>query len=90
MKAWQLLSSPKNFCTRANARSNGGESVDATTIAACQWCLIGAVMRCYPDVPVRNAIFGRIKASRRIKHLSRWSDSHGWRAVHRLLKRLNI
>ena len=89
MKAWQLLSSPARFCKGVIALDKQGRAVDACSLAACRWCFAGALLRCYPVGLSITGIAHRLRMEIG-NDIGAWSDNHGWRAVHRLLKRLNI
>ncbi len=91
MKAWQLLSSRKTFCKARYAKDRNGLGVPPKHSSACAWCLVGAIQKCYP--PSKSS--GKASKARMALvligiSLEGWSDTHGWRAVHRLLKKLNI
>lgn len=47
MKAWELLSAPGAWCQGAMARDQSGDGVPIGSNAACRWCALGALTRCY-------------------------------------------
>ena len=91
MKAWQLLSSPKKFCKEVIAMDKHETPVMPLNRRACRWCLLGAVLRCYRTAVEQTEMLDRLQSEAIANgNFGKWSDTHGWRAVHRLLKRLDI
>jgi hypothetical protein len=89
MKAWQLLSGPDKFCKGELAQNREGENVYANSLAAVRWCLVGAIIRCYPE-PIRDELLDRIKRNVKAKCIAVWNDRYGWRKVRAVLKKLDI
>jgi hypothetical protein len=89
MKAWQLLSGPDKFCKGELAQNREGENVYARSLAAVRWCLVGAIIRCYPK-SIRDELCDRIQGNIKSKRLGVWNDRHGWGKVHAVLKKLDI
>lgn len=47
MKMIELLKGPECWTQGANARRPDGSGTDSRDPEACQWCLIGAFVKCY-------------------------------------------
>lgn len=43
-RAWGRIENPRNRCILAVARDVHGNSVSATSVDACKWCFIGALI----------------------------------------------
>lgn len=50
MKMHELLAKPENWTQGAPARNPSGDAVAGSNPEACQWCLFGAVNKCYPGL----------------------------------------
>lgn len=46
MKPSELLADPKHWCRGVLALTDLGECISPKSSEACQWCLIGACVRC--------------------------------------------
>lgn len=44
-----LLNSPSKWCQKDNAVDDQGKPVIVQSSKACKWCLLGAIIKCYPD-----------------------------------------
>ena len=102
MKPSELLSSPEKWCQGSNARDIHGDSCDIFFERAACFCVIGAVLRCWPEDYSRdedsNAALDLI-ASRLPEavgstgtKLSRWNDTEGrtFDEVRTLLLSVNL
>lgn len=56
MKVKALLNSPKKWIRGAFARNDNGCVCSVSSPGATQWCLVGAVRRCYSDPERRVAV----------------------------------
>lgn len=56
MKVKDLLDSPDKWCEDDFARHADGNVVEPDDPTACQWCLAGAVIKCYADENERERI----------------------------------
>lgn len=61
MKVKELLARPKAWTQRAFARDKDGKAVLWNTPSACQFCLIGAVRFCYPDMHEQDLVLSKLK-----------------------------
>ena len=90
MKAWQLLKTKKQWCQEANAKTAMGSYVSAHSKFAAQWCLLGALAKCYGEE-------GYLKPFKKCSpHMAGnpviWNDSptRKFSEVKALLKKLDI
>lgn len=60
MKVKDLLDSEEKWCQGQYAREIDGASIGPTDPDARQWCLDGAILRCYPDSRERLAVYDRV------------------------------
>jgi hypothetical protein len=79
LKPSALLSKPGAWCQKAEALDRHHNTVDGNSPHACQWCLLGALARCFPGdddkydiarAEVRNAIPPH-------DWISTWNDTPG-------------
>lgn len=72
MKVRELLSSPDKWTQDFGARGADGLSIEWDSPEATCWCLIGAIVKCYPTrfEQVRD----RIKKHLGVQFLSAWND----------------
>ena len=93
MKIRELLSGPEKWTQKALARGASGELEDLYSQSAVQWCLMGAMARCYPGSAdeirkkVRVRLFGR-----QYGLISRWNDAPGrtFEEVRALVAELDV
>lgn len=71
MKVHELLARPEAWTKGAVARDASGIEVDFNSPSACQWCLMGAVVKCYPG-EVRSNLW-RLGAARN-GAIQDWND----------------
>ncbi len=97
MKVAELLSSPANWTQESFARNCDGEAVDYNSSDAVQFCLMGAVMRCYRDrenpFPCRDAmdkIADRLGDKTCWGKVSEFNDKSSYDEVMNLVKELDI
>lgn len=48
MKAYELLSEPRNWAKYSLAYHEDGKC-DPSDFRAISWCMVGAILKCYPD-----------------------------------------
>ena len=98
MKAYELLDSEEKWCKGANARDKDGNIVDPTSSTAKQWCINGALCRCYRKVADMGAAANKLSKllTGRISwpggpYIS-WQDKKGrtFEEVHQLLKEADV
>lgn len=78
MRIAEFLADPERWTQRALARDASGTCVRPLAPEACRWCLVGALIVCYPDDRERwevveklmHAVFGASGMS-----LTFWNDS---------------
>ncbi len=90
MKAWELLDSPKKWTQGTEARTVNKCSCYAGGMEATQWCLLGALVKCYGEVEYhhkRDIVAKAINTSP-----TAWNDAveRTWEEVHQLLKELDL
>ena len=92
MKIRELLSDPSKWTTLYFARDGNFREVHPLDMSACQWSLIGAMVRCYPNAKERADIILRILDILNIKHIPSWNDDWGRRFedVKSLVEKLDI
>jgi len=77
LKPSDLLSKPGAWCQKAEAKDETGTTVAGDSSKACQWCLLGALMRCFPGDDDHYDI-ARFKVRQAIPEdslISTWNDS---------------
>ncbi len=89
MKVKELLDSPEKWTQRANARDSHNLPVNPECDHAACWCLIGAIIRCYP--------LGSSDVVRRVDrnvgcYVNNWNDApeRTFDDVKQLVEELNI
>lgn len=89
MKAYELLDSPERWTQFVPARNSAGEVVKAKAPDAVCWCIMGAIVRCYPKGK-RNMFEDFCNKVR--CDLSQWNDrpERTWEEVYNLLKEYDI
>lgn len=98
MKAHELLSDATKWTKGAFARRDDGGACNPADDAACQWCLTGAIYRCYWNegkLFVANQMIGKVQ-----NHLVEvektgayphwWNDRHTYEEVVGILRQLDI
>lgn len=65
MTVCELLSDESKWCKEAMARDANGEETVEWGEDACQWCLSGAVGKCYSRIPNADVqdVFRRLKSA---------------------------
>lgn len=71
MKIRELLDSPEKWTKGELARNLHGVAVAPTARGACQWCLVGAIFRCYPNALV---VYRRVQDYLLGRSVSFWND----------------
>ena len=98
MKAYELLDSAEKWCKWANARDKDGIMVHPTSSTATQWCINGALCRCYLKMEDMNAAANKL-SKLLTGHMSfpdvpyiRWQDEteRTFDEVHQLLKEADV
>lgn len=97
MKAHELIADETKWTKGFYALDSMGQRVLAGHKDACCWCMVGAIIKCYPDQGVQNAklmdvkeyIYGDEYTSRKVH---RWNDHDDRKHedVVYVLKRLDI
>ena len=96
MKAWELLDSPEKWCKGTFAKNSSGDHVEIYGEAACQWCVSGAIHKCYEDQPFTISVMLKKLQDRAGVRVGAfpgpWNDApeRTWEEVHSLLKELDI
>lgn len=100
MKIFELFSnSPKTWTQNNFAQDSAGRGVASTDDKAISWCLMGAIIKCYPEIThfqerketiVR--ILEKLKLSREMSNLIYWNDSPNttFEMVYNVVKELDI
>lgn len=91
MKISQLLNRESKWCKRVSAKDARNRRVDALSAKAVQWCLLGAVKKCYPVDEQDGAIF-KLKAAANIHRgfLSVWQDEQEWPKVRAVIRKAGV
>ena len=88
MKVRELLSDESKWCQDWYGRDALGEGAAFDGPAACQWCLMGAIFRCYHDSrDVVIAVYGKTGRT-----ITDWNDdpSRTYAEVKALVDELDI
>lgn len=48
MKVHELLNDKSKWIKNDLAVNNKNQSVDYNSVDACKWCVMGAILKCYP------------------------------------------
>lgn len=90
MKAYELLDSREKWCQGYTALDKQGNVVWSASEDACAYCIVGAVLRCYPR-DQQSTTFDKLSNVLQ-RGASTWNDApeRTWEEVHALLKRLDI
>ena len=98
MKTYELLDSAEKWCKGANARDKDGNIVDPVSSIANQWCINGALCRCYRKVSDMSAASDKL-SNLLTGHISfpavpyiNWQDEteRTFEEVHQLLKEADV
>lgn len=78
MKVSQLLTDASKWTQRRAAIDADGDSVNVQDVAACRFCLSGAIRRCYPDREERfrvlNTVINEIGGNAAVRSTMEWND----------------
>ncbi len=88
MKVKELLSDESKWTTKAFARTPDGTSVLANHPEACQWCLLGAIYKCYRDNPY--PIYDKIYDETNGVGAVTFNDRASFQRVRELIEKLDI
>lgn len=61
MKIHELLKKPINWTRFVDARDHDGSEVNPRSPAACRWCLLGAIQRCYRGTKRQQSVMNKIQ-----------------------------
>ena len=98
MKVIELLDRPEKWTKGTWARDKAGMGVPGDSPAATQWCILGAVDRCYPTENVRlwsEALHHLVVALLHLHNtrlIAEWQDrpETTWEQVRTLLERAGV
>jgi len=99
MTIQELLSSPECWTKGALARTREGRVADPQSDDAAAWCLLGALMKCYPETvveclvePIADHLGIMLADSNRRFPLTQWNDhpDRTWDDVMHLVRHLGI
>lgn len=88
MKAYELLSDPAKWTKNTFARDERNYPCDPNSPAACKWCAVGAIEKCYP-VGQRGKALELATGGSRFA-LSTINDDDGYDVVIAMLKEANV
>lgn len=91
MKAYELLDSAEKWGQDRMAEAINGESVSPKSSSAYKWCMMGAIVQCYPRED-RHNIYERIHKELDMSYFPDWNDApeRTWEEVRALLVKLDI
>lgn len=89
MKVWELLSDESKWTIMADARDGQGRAIAADDSEAVQWCLLGALRRCYGPHD-GDAYVRLVKGTRGVISLFNDAPRRTFAEVHALVKELDI
>jgi hypothetical protein len=70
----EVLTSPDRWAQGANARTSDGSNIDPTHIAACCWCLNGAIVVGGYECDLYRNVYLAV-AGRHGRTISEWNDA---------------
>lgn len=62
MKIYELIDSHEKWCKGLNARDAAGNAVNSDSPEACEWCVWGAICKCYPNYVERGQAINKLSA----------------------------
>lgn len=78
MKAHELLADPKKWTKGAYARDRQGRPINPLFSNAESFCMIGAVIRCYPDIYDQDKVNQKLFTRSELKEgVGRFNDRVG-------------
>lgn len=89
MKVRELLSGPEKWCQRVYAKNCNGETVDYMSDSAVQFCLAGAIGRCY-GTGTEASHFIRNRVLDAVDCITVYNDTTSWECIRRLVEELDI
>ena len=92
MKIKDLLTDASKWTQKALARDKSGNRVVAREESAVQWCLMGAMHKCYPEANQRDLIRHKIYGGIRQDSIIDFNDakSTSFENIQKLVKVLDI
>lgn len=78
MKAWELLSDPAKWCKNNSAQDADGNYCYSDEDSACQWCMLGAINRCYPELEQNIICYQKVVNRLGLTHwlsIGDWNDA---------------
>lgn len=89
MKVKELIDSKEKWTRHACYRDIKGQIIHNPEMAH-SYCLVGAIMVCYPTNKDREPIFKKIKEQIGHFYPSHWNDSHKYEDVKQLVETIDI
>ncbi len=91
MKIKELFSDPKAWTRGVYARNKDGLSIDPFADGACKFCLVGAILKCYPDRDERVAIHDKLgEATKNFGGVINFNDTRNHEDVLKLVTELDV
>lgn len=91
MKVYELLGSEDKWTKQAYARDIDCKTVSPLSVKACRWCIVGAILKCYPEEQsfIHEKLNEYLSKTCR-KYIIEWNDNSVYEEIIRVVKELDI
>lgn len=90
MKLKELFADPKRWTQGTSARGKSGRAVSPASQYAVCFCLLGGVIKCYPNTEEKEAVERKIEKRLKISRYWKWNDMATFEQVKKLVNELDI
>jgi hypothetical protein len=94
MKVYELLDTKDKLARYTLAKNQYGQEVSALHSDACQWCMLGAMFRCYmfdtKEFQRVNKLVTDTVCKGSCVSISFWGDCNSYESIIELCKKLDI